>query len=208
MSALGMGKRTIGITTAAALWLGVACGTDPENLFLEVGGEYRFTAAIVRSYDCDPDLGTPRDDALCGTGTGSIVVGMDTVQADMLLDTYLPTQVCEFGECRDDPSRGFFTGMATVRVVQCDGTDGSRCDEAPAARIPVRVVHAAVSCTGERLPVVCAGYEGRTVVSAGVEIPSTIQAMHGIQDGREIRGTIGGDPLMHRAGVHGEWVLR
>jgi hypothetical protein len=196
------------IITLAALWLGSGCATGPDAAFLEVGGEYAFTAAILRSYDCDPTLTAPRDDVRCGPSSGVVTVGFDTVAADFVLDTYLPTQVCDSDGCRDDPTHGRFTGTGSVRIVQCPGADGTGCDEDPPAPYDVAVTHATVDCIGDRLPVVCTGSEGGSVVSVGVEIPGVLWALFGVPDGREIRGhdsnLVSGD----RDLVAVEWVLR
>lgn len=188
--------------------LGAGCGTAPDTAFLEVGGEYAFTAAILRRYDCAPALTAPRNDAVCGAETGAITVGVDTVAADIGIDTYLPGAVCDADGCRDNPTRGRFTGTASVRVVQCEGTDGTGCDVEPAALYEVAVTHATISCTGDHLSVIWTGYAGRSVVSVGVEIPGAFQAGFGVAEGREIRGVIASDVLGSRDLVEGAWVLR
>jgi hypothetical protein len=196
------------ITMLALLPLATGCGTAPDAAFLEVGGAYTFLAAIERRYDCDPALTAPRDDARCGASTGIMTVGVDTVAADLTLDTYLPGAICDFDGCRDDPTHGRFTGSASVRIVQCEGTDGSGCVEEPAAPYDAAVTHATIHCIGDRLPVVCIGHEGRSVVSVGVEIPGVYQAAFGTPDGREIRGPIGDDVTTDRDVIGGRWVLR
>ena len=196
---------------AAATVLLAACGTGPDGLFLAAGGRYTFAASVQHSYDCDPgnpNLVEPRDDALCGPATGVIPVSSDTVRADITLDRYTPSRVCDMEGCRDDTSHGRFLGLATAQWIHCAGTD---CSEGAAEQTDVEISHATTYCTGGMQPVWCVGYDGRTIVHVTIQFPGQPAFFRGVPQGREIRGYgifIFTFSTEDRRSHQAEWVLR